>query len=81
MRPLGGAEAQEAAHKLYIKCPDALREEALAILRSTPGDIPVILVSAETGRAQRAPRKYWVGEGYGYSQLANLLGEKNVVYK
>ena len=81
VRPLGGAEAQGAAHKLYIKCPDALREEALAILRSTPGDIPVILVSAETGRAQRAPRKYWVGEGYGYSQLANLLGEKNVVYK
>ena len=63
VRPLDGGEAafapqkaQEAVHKLYIKCPDALREEALAILRQTPGNIPVILVSAETGRAQRAPR-------------------------
>ena len=89
VRPLGGGEAapapapraKEAVHKLYIKCPDALREEALAILRQTPGNIPVILVSAETGRAQRAPQKYWVDESYDYFQLANLLGEKNVVYK
>ena len=89
VRPLGGGEAasdpppraEEAAHKLYIKCPDARREEVLAILRQTPGNIPVILVSAETGRAQRAPRKYWVDEGYDYFQLANLLGEKNVIYK
>jgi len=89
VRPLGGGEAapapapraKEAVHKLYIKCPDALREEALAILRQTPGNIPVILVSAETGRAQRAPQKYWVDEGYDFFRLANLLGEKNVVYK
>lgn len=88
VRPLGGGEAafapqkaQEAVHKLYIKCPDALREEALAILRQTPGNIPVILVSAETGRAQRAPQKFWVDEGYDFFHLANLLGEKNVVYK
>ena len=88
VRPLDGGEAafapqkaQEAVHKLYIKCPDALREEALAILRQTPGNIPVILVSAETGRAQRAPRKFWVDEGYDFFRLANLLGEKNVVYK
>ena len=88
VRPLDGGEAafapqkaQEAVHKLYIKCPDALREEALAILRQTPGNIPVILVSAETGRAQRAPQKYWVDEGYDFFHLANLLGEKNVVYK
>ncbi len=88
VRPLGGEaasapppRAKEAAHKLYIKCPDALREEALAILRQTPGNIPVILVSAETGRAQRAPQKYWVDEGYDYFRLANLLGEKNVIYK
>ena len=89
VRPLGGGEAapapapraKEAVHKLFIRCPDALREEALAILRQTPGNIPVILVSAETGRAQRAPQKYWVDEGYDYFQLANLLGEKNVVYK
>ena len=45
------------------------------------GNIPVILVSAETGRAQRAPQKYWVDEGYDFFRLANLLGEKNVVYK
>ena len=88
VRPLDGGEAafapqkaQEAVHKLYIKCPDALREEALAILRQTPGNIPVILVSAETGRAQRAPQKFWVDEGYDFFHLANLLGEKNVVYK
>ena len=88
VRPLGGEaasapppRAKEAAHKLYIKCPDALREEVLAILRQTPGNIPVILVSAETGRAQRAPRKYWVDEGYDFFRLANLLGEKNVIYK
>ena len=88
VRPLGGEaasapppRAKEAAHKLYIKCPDALREEALAILRQTPGNIPVILVSAETGRAQRAPQKYWVDEGYDFFRLANLLGEKNVIYK
>ena len=88
VRPLSGGEAafapqkaQEAVHKLYIKCPDALREEALAILRQTPGNIPVILVSAETGRAQRAPQKFWVDEGYDFFHLANLLGEKNVVYK
>ena len=88
VRPLGGEaasapppRAKEAAHKLYIKCPDALREEVLAILRQTPGNIPVILVSAETGRAQRAPQKYWVDEGYDFFRLANLLGEKNVIYK
>ena len=88
VRPLDGGEAafapqkaQEAVHKLFIKCPDALREEALAILRQTPGNIPVILVSAETGRAQRAPQKFWVDEGYDFFHLANLLGEKNVVYK
>ena len=89
VRPLDGGEAapdpppraREAVHKLYIKCPDALREEALAILRQTPGNIPVILVSAETGRAQRAPQKFWVDEGYDFFHLANLLGEKNVVYK
>ena len=88
VRPLGGEaasapppRAKEAAHKLYIKCPDALREEALAILRQTPGNIPVILVSADTGRAQRTPRKYWVDEGYDFFRLANLLGEKNVIYK
>ena len=86
VRPLSGESAEaprakEAVHKLFIKCPDALREEALAILRQTPGNIPVILVSAETGRAQRAPQKYWVDEGYDFFRLANLLGEKNVVYK
>ncbi len=88
VRPLDGGEAalappraKEAVHKLFIKCPDALREEALAILRQTPGNIPVILVSAETGRAQRAPQKFWVDEGYDFFHLANLLGEKNVVYK
>ena len=86
VRPLSGESAEaprakEAVHKLFIKCPDALREEALAILRQTPGDIPVILVSAETGRAQRAPQKYWVDESYDFFRLANLLGEKNVVYK
>ena len=88
VRPLGGEaasapppRAKEAAHKLYIKCPDALREEVLAILRQTPGNIPVILVSADTGRAQRTPRKYWVDEGYDFFRLANLLGEKNVIYK
>ena len=86
VRPLSGESAEaprakEAVHKLFIKCPDALREEALAILRQTPGNIPVILVSAETGRAQRAPRKFWVDEGYDFFRLANLLGEKNVVYK
>ena len=86
VRPLDGESAEaprakEAVHKLFIKCPDALREEALAILRQTPGNIPVILVSAETGRAQRAPQKYWVDEGYDFFRLANLLGEKNVVYK
>ena len=86
VRPLDGGEAafapqkaQEAVHKLYIKCPDALREEALAILRQTPGNIPVILVSAETGRAQRAPQKYWVDEGYDRPRLTALLGEKNVI--
>ena len=83
VRPLGGESAEaprakEAVHKLFIKCPDALREEALAILRQTPGNIPVILVSAETGRAQRAPQKFWVDEGYDFFHLANLLGEKNV---
>ena len=86
VRPLDGGEAalappraKEAVHKLYIKCPDALREEALAILRQTPGNIPVILVSAETGRAQRAPQKYWVDEGYDRPRLTALLGEKNVI--
>ena len=53
----------------------------LAILETTPGRIPVILVSAESGRAQRTPQKYWVDEGYDYFQLANLLGEQNVIYK
>ena len=89
VRPLGGGEAspagapraKEAVHKLFIKCPDALREETLAILRQTPGNIPVVLVSADTGRAQRAPQKYWVDEGYDFFRLANLLGEKNVIYK
>ncbi len=84
VRPLSGESAEaprakEAVHKLYIKCPDALREEALAILRQTPGNIPVILVSAETGRAQRAPQKYWVDEGYDRPRLTALLGEKNVI--
>ncbi len=86
VRPLDGGEAalappraKEAVHKLFIKCPDALREEALAILRQTPGNIPVILVSAETGRAQRAPQKYWVDEGYDRPRLTALLGEKNVI--
>ena len=84
VRPLSGESAEaprakEAVHKLFIKCPDALREEALAILRQTPGNIPVILVSAETGRAQRAPQKYWVDEGYDRPRLTALLGEKNVI--
>ena len=92
VRPLG--EAAETAptaaparrqgngeKKLYIKAPDARREEVLAILETTPGRIPVILVSAESGRAQRTPQKYWVDEGYDYFQLANLLGEQNVIYK
>ena len=92
VRPLG--EAAESAmpaaparrqgngeKKLYIKAPDARREEVLAILETTPGRIPVILVSAESGRAQRTPQKYWVDEGYDFFRLANLLGEKNVVYK
>ena len=84
VRPLSGESAEaprakEAVHKLFIKCPDALREEALAILRQTPGNIPVILVSAETGRAQRAPQKYWVDGGYDRPRLTALLGEKNVI--
>lgn len=85
VRPLG--EAAESAppaaparrqgngeKKLYIKAPDAQRSEVLAILETTPGRIPVILVSAESGRAQRTPQRYWVDEGYDYFQLANLLG-------
>ena len=90
-RPLDGAAVAEAPaapprqsaneKKLFIKAPDAARARVLEILETTPGNIPVILVSAETGRAQRAPQRYWVDEGYDYFQLANLLGEKNVIYK
>ena len=74
-------ERAPAEKRLYLKLPEGKRGDALGILRQTPGRIPVVLYSVDTGKAQRAPEKYWVDEGYDFFALANLLGEENVVYK
>ena len=81
-RPLsGGEKPAPPPGKLFLKAPDALRDSALKILSATPGNIPVIFVSAETGRAQRAPQRYWVSVDFDDDALFKLLGRENVVYQ
>ena len=70
-----------AEGKLYLRLPDSAREAVLSMLEKTPGEIPVILVSADTGRAQRTPRRYWVGFDCDFRNLENFLGASNVIYK
>lgn len=74
-------ERRPAERRLYLKLPEEKRKDALGILEQTPGRIPVVLCPTDSGRAQRAPERYWVDEGYDFFALANLLGEENVVYK
>ena len=84
-QPLGERESapekKAPTGKLYLKLPEKAREHVLEILSLTPGEIPVVLVREETGKGEQAPKKYWVSEGYDFFSLANLLGEKNVIYK
>ncbi|MBQ8952576.1 MAG: hypothetical protein IJ048_00540, partial [Clostridia bacterium] len=75
-------EASPAPAKLYLKAPDeAVRDEALKILARTPGPISVTFVMADTGKALRAPERYWVSPQVDTAALRALLGEACVVMK
>ena len=56
-------------------------DQALSILSRTPGPISVTFVMADTGKALRAPERFWVSERVDLGALRALLGEQNVVMK
>ena len=68
--------------KLYLKAAnDMMRDQALSILSRTPGPISVTFVMADTGKALRAPERFWVSARVDLGALRALLGEQNVVMK
>ncbi|MBR4443672.1 MAG: DNA polymerase III subunit alpha, partial [Clostridia bacterium] len=68
--------------RLYLKAADeAARDQALGILQRTPGPISVTFVMADTGKAFRAPERYWVNDRVDMAALKALLGDGCVVMK
>ncbi|MBO4884911.1 MAG: DNA polymerase III subunit alpha, partial [Clostridia bacterium] len=68
--------------RLYLKAADeAARDQALGILQRTPGPISVTFVMAGTGKAFRAPERYWVNDRVDMAALKALLGDGCVVMK
>ena len=82
----GGGEAPQPPRaagekRLYLKFSQDQWQQVVEILQKTPGATPVVFC-VEGQKARLTPRAYWVDAGgYDFFQLANLLGEKNVVYK
>ncbi|MBR3504408.1 MAG: DNA polymerase III subunit alpha [Clostridia bacterium] len=82
MPPPPPEEAPAPRRRLYLKAADeAARDKALRILSLTPGPISVTFAMADTGRALRAPERYWVSERVDLGALKSLLGEECVVMK
>ena len=73
--------APEGGRKLYLKLTAAQRDAVLDVLKQTPGSIRVMLYMADEKKTYQAPRQYWVGEGYDFGALANLLGPDAIVLK
>ncbi len=68
--------------KLYLKAAnEAARDQALSILALSPGPVSVTFVMADTGKAYRAPERFWVSESVDLAALKALLGEGCVVMK
>ena len=75
------ARPARPARRLYLKLNADQRADALRILAETPGNICVMLYMEDEKKTYQAPREYWVGEGYDFGALANLLGPDNIVLK
>ena len=75
------APAPRGRRRLYLKLTADQRDAALEILKATPGDIRVMLYMADEKKTYQAPPQYWVGEGYDFFALANLIGAENIVLK
>ena len=71
----------EGSRKLYLKLTTDQRGPVLNILKQTPGPIRVMLYMSDEKKTYQAPRQYWVGEGYDFGALANLLGPDAIVLK
>ena len=70
-----------SSRKLYLKLTNAQRPAVLDVLSQTPGGIRVMLYMADEKKTYQAPRQYWVGEGYDFGALANILGADAIVLK
>jgi DNA polymerase-3 subunit alpha len=80
-KPIARTSARVTSGKLYLKLTSGKRERAIAILRATPGNIPVVFRIEDENKTFAAPRDLWVNHGYAHEELVRLLGEKNVVMK
>ena len=74
-------ETRRPVQRLYLKLTAATRPAVLDVLSRTPGNICVMLYMADEKKTYQAPRQYWVGEGYDFGALANIIGADAIVLK
>ena len=74
-------EPPASQRKLYLKLTADTRDQVLRILSETPGNICVMLYMADEKKTYQAPHQYWVGEGYDFGALANVIGADAIVLK